>query len=1060
MKLQRFFSLLLPLLLATAIGAEAAPHKRLSKSQASALVTNEYVDVNKLLLVIANNGAFAYDVGAFFGKNDGLYFPYTSVDDIISGANNTSVVFASGVWMGAVDSASGDTLIAVAEYSQEYFPGNMVGGTFDPAGLTNGAYRFYRLDSDSLAGNPNADYTAWPVSQGAPVDGSGNPKITGNEMQWCVYNDANPTSHSNDAGLTAPLGVEIQQSAFAFRREDALGNVVFLRHKIMNKGGKTLTNMYISLWSDPDLGGASDDLVGCDIDLSLGFCYNATNGDASYGSAPPAVGYDFLQGPLEFTGDNADTAKMFGQLLPGYRNLPMSSFNKYINGTDPHAYQETYNYMQGLNRDGTAYTTPSGDTTTFFNSGDPVAGTGDLDANPADRRYMLTTGPFTFRPGDSTEVYVAIIVGQGSDRLTSITALKYFDQFAQTAYDLDFELPEPPAQPQVTVSNLPNQVVLNWTNNSETNNGDFPFEGYTVFQGESPSGPWKRIQNYDLNNAVGIIFDDEFDLDDGVVVNKPVKFGNDGGLGRSLSITEDFINGGGLNNATDYFYRVEAYSYDPVQTPKTLTSATTVIATPQGPTAGNEPAFAFGDTLVVDTTGKTSDGSVVPMVLDPMGLNGHTYLVIFGTDSVLGPVWHLIDSTTGDTVLYNQTNQSGNNDYVPVDGMLVKVQGPPAGFKNFEVVANGSGALDPSEGGAFDFASFPSIRPTDRQQNGAGLFGIHTADNGGTVDGGTRGAYTAFLSRVLRDGGNNAILGSYDYEIRFTGTQSNPGVNGGYGWQAFGTGENSFWLPFELWRIGIGTPGDPSDDVRMIPHILDDGNALFDFSSWGSSGNGGGPNGFEHSASGADNDPYTDWIYWMLPTDLTPGEAGYNAVEALMMPNTYDGAFGTGDEVMARIVIMNWNGGSAPPFNQDMPEQGTIFRITTNKPNAPSDTFKFVATAPAFAASEQALDQIRAVPNPYYLFSSYDDNTYNRQLKFTNLPATCTITIYSLAGDVVTRIEKDDATSSEAFWNVETAGGIPVASGIYLYVVEADGFGQKVGKMAIFTEVEQLEQNY
>ena len=34
----------------------------------------------------------------------------------------------------------------------------------------------------------------------------------------------------------------------------------------------------------------------------------------------------------------------------------------------------------------------------------------------------------------------------------------------------------------------------------------------------------------------------------------------------------------------------------------------------------------------------------------------------------------------------------------------------------------------------------------------------------------------------------------------------------------------------------------------------------------------------------------------------------------------------------------------------------------------------------------------------------------------------------------------------------------PVASGIYIYVVEAPGFGQKIGKMAIFTETEILNQ--
>jgi hypothetical protein len=63
-----------------------------------------------------------------------------------------------------------------------------------------------------------------------------------------------------------------------------------------------------------------------------------------------------------------------------------------------------------------------------------------------------------------------------------------------------------------------------------------------------------------------------------------------------------------------------------------------------------------------------------------------------------------------------------------------------------------------------------------------------------------------------------------------------------------------------------------------------------------------------------------------------------------------------------------------------------------------------------------------------------------------------------LGGDRVRQLEKDDDNATELEWNVLNHAGIPVASGIYIYVVEAPGFGQKIGKMAIFTETEQLNQ--
>src|SRR5439155_805596 len=125
------------------------------------------------------------------------------------------------------------------------------------------------------------------------------------------------------AGGTKPLGLEIQQSTFAFARGGALGNIIFIKFRMINKGANNLDSTYVSIWADPDLGDASDDLVGCDTTLSLGYCYNETNNDAVYGGACPAVGFDFFRGPIV-------------QVSPGvYDTLGMTSFNKYINGEDP-----------------------------------------------------------------------------------------------------------------------------------------------------------------------------------------------------------------------------------------------------------------------------------------------------------------------------------------------------------------------------------------------------------------------------------------------------------------------------------------------------------------------------------------------------------------------------------------------------------------------------------------------------------------------------------------------------------------------------------------------------
>jgi hypothetical protein len=165
----------------------------------------------------------------------------------------------------------------------------MANGTFqsDDARFKN--YKIVRGDTAS------ADYLNWPADLGAPIDSTGAPALLGDAMIWSVYNDADPNAHSNFAGLTTPLGVEVQQTTFAFNRAGGLGNIIFVRYELINKGANQLDSMFVSAWGDPDLGGFTDDLVGCDTTRSLGYAYNATNADAQYGSKPPAVGFEFFR---------------------------------------------------------------------------------------------------------------------------------------------------------------------------------------------------------------------------------------------------------------------------------------------------------------------------------------------------------------------------------------------------------------------------------------------------------------------------------------------------------------------------------------------------------------------------------------------------------------------------------------------------------------------------------------------------------------------------------------------------------------------------------------------
>ena len=102
---------------------------------------------------------------------------------------------------------------------------------------------------------------------------------------------------------------------------------------------------------------------------------------------------------------------------------------------------------------------------------------------------------------------------------------------------------------------------------------------------------------------------------------------------------------------------------------------------------------------------------------------------------------------------------------------------------------------------------------------------------------------------------------------------------------------------------------------------------------------------------------------------------------------------------------------------------------------------------------------IRAVPNPYLNQSSYELTQFDRIMRFTNLPnKPTTIRIFNLAGDLVRTLRKDELGDSWIAWDLQNEYDIPVASGIYIYLVEAEGIGSTTGKIAVFVEKERLNK--
>ncbi len=639
-----------------------------------------YIAVNECFMWIGNNGMGSHNP---ISDDSGFYWP---------GGENATIpaIFADGLIWGA--KVGKEIRVNGATYRYGLQAGKILSNG-EPDNPQDPRYKIYKIRKGWETLPPGeqkddfqSDYENWPVEDGAPwvdVDGDGlftrgvdEPEFVGDEVLWCVSNDMDPSRSTFTYG-TLPMGLEQHTLVFGFQRTGDLGDMVFKKYTVINKGTSTLRDMYLCYWSDTDLGFAGDDFTGCDTVLSLGYTYNGDNDDEdNYGANPPSIGYDFFQGPIVpydpadpvVTRFNLpDSAKFAGEWRKGFTNYPMTGFTFYINtsGTiyeDPelgtaNGSIEFYNYMTGKLWNGDPFIDPTtGNEVDIILAGDPVAGTGWYEGDgwpggpaPDDRRHVMNSGPFTMAPGDTQEVVVGILIARGTDNINSVAELKRKDEVAQIAYNLDFNLTPSPAAPEVSSYPGDGTITLYWNDNAESYSEvdkliegqgfadeTYDFQGYRVWQFSDEIGSNKTlIAAFDIQDTVvklqqNLVFQ-------GVVVKDVVQALNNAGLAREITITQDAIEGVPLVNNNPYYFAVTAYGYSGYSDPEFLENPARIIQVfpGSGATSIDVKGLNSQDLLPATPVGFSS-AEVNFKIVDPTALTGQSYQVTFDVDDDAG----------------------------------------------------------------------------------------------------------------------------------------------------------------------------------------------------------------------------------------------------------------------------------------------------------------------------------------------------------------------------------------------------------------------------------------
>ena len=559
------------------------------------------------------------------------------------------------------------------------------------------------------------------------------------------------------------LKVEVRALAFGFSTADAIDNTTFYRYQFINKNNIEFTDTYIALWSDPDLGDFQDDYVGSDLDLGLGFVYNGDafdGGAGGYGSLPPALGYDFFQGPL--VSDDGIDNDGDGETDEEDERLAVEVFFYFTNQGGPTGDPgtgeglEAYGYMQAfwkdntpMTRGGDGYNPGSTDRTLFAFPDDPPSFWSEYNSDglgransPDDRRFGVSTGPFTFEPNEIQEIVFGIVWSQAPEacrstatpQIASLQQLKFDDVTVQGAFNADFSLPSAPPAVEVAATPLDQAVILEWDSVTGDNqdlfqyevdspfaedgapDATYNFEGFQIFQYRNESDQeGTLVATFDLNNSVTTIVDQTLDCNTGAIVTGVVAQGNNSGgitnTPTSILIEQDAFTQQELRNNTSYFYGVQPYAYNEFSSPNRVFAApvtrievrpSLVAARGNGTVIRSEVRDAVAG---LAAEGNGGQGQIGARVVNPGAITGDEYRVEFFTQldedgNNVGTNYRIINVTTGAVILdgeeyYAERGEvlEQTSDVARADGLAFDVQGPPADLDGFLTTENANGPI-------------------------------------------------------------------------------------------------------------------------------------------------------------------------------------------------------------------------------------------------------------------------------------------------------------------------------------------------------------------------------
>ena len=577
--------------------------------------------------VIHNQGNVATTVDNFGYVGGYSHFGYPSGEFPRNSGHNYLAEIR--YWMGA-ETIGGDTLVAnTADDFQAVLDLSLGDEPYDIL-LSTDTMRFYSYDPDDTVGlgdgNPAQGWRVWNTDSAAWIY---EPNFRPSDSQYFPGGPlALQESHYrfNDAAInnTSLMGLDMTHTVMQWNycyNED----ILFVTLDVTNASATDYPNFAFGLYVDLDIGGPDgtgengrlEDLVATDSAQNLAWIYDTDHWDRGWGSKTGIMGTKMLETP--------DDVGITGFFTDDWAYLPED---------DPGRYE--------------VMTT---------NGYSPLLA-------PTDQFYVQCVSGINLTAGKTVRIVYALIAGEDEDDFLANA------ETAQMLYDNNFVGPQPPITPVLQVRSGDSKAYIYWSDTSETSvdplSGEMDFSGYKLYRSNNQGKTWGD-PIYNTGNSC-LLLDYE-----------PIATYNV--LSPSDPIPHSFIDTG-LYNGVEYWYCLVAMDkpdtatgLDALQSGfSTAGQAPNVVAARPCPDpAGHYSAETSLEHLYTGDD-VPSEGSVTPIVFDKAALTGATYRVVF-QDDPYGPLWHMLNVNTGDTVLADQFEANQPENLVEVvEGLRIVVK--------------------------------------------------------------------------------------------------------------------------------------------------------------------------------------------------------------------------------------------------------------------------------------------------------------------------------------------------------------------------------------------------